>query len=278
MKKMILLLAASLFAGAAHAQYNVGDVVSIDGHRSIVIEVDATGQHGIAMLLDRILTAEEIAANKAKDDEEYAKIKALPKADRKAHYAKLQAETRVADSIRVQHMLAICDRLTDNGEDNRKVFDKYCAENNVDVEKYFPEYASVHKLGEKWYLAGDAELAKVVAFVCGGYGKAYQYPATDIRDKHSKIHAEAGYEDVVLMGFNERGEPRAGLRSSTWHRSEGYDDPDLNGIMPHLAAPYKLAPPKGTVYYYYEHKMPVLKNYIAIYSYKETVAVPMFNF
>ncbi len=280
-KSVLMMMAACLFAGAAHAQYNVGDVVSIDGHRSIVIEVDATGQHGIAMQLDRILTAEEIAANKAKNDEEYAKVKALPKAERKAHYAKLGEETRIEDSIRKQHMLNICDRLTPNGVENRRVFDEYCKENNVDVAKYFPEYAAVHKLGDKWYLAGDAELEKVVAFLCGGYGKDHKFPATDILDKHKKIHAEAGYEDAVLMGFNEHGQPFASLKSSTWHQTEEYDKPELNGIMPHIAMIYNLAPPKGTVHYYYEHKTGHTKFLVLMniyHSYKQAVAVPLFNF
>ncbi len=254
MKKTLLTIAAIFTAAtAANAQYKVGDCISINDVPAIVVSVDASGEHGLALQLDRVLEQFEIEQNQAVSLENREEWKSLSKAERKALRAEEAEKARVEREERINHMMAIIDRVghdggtstSRNGKVNMEAVEAYCAEKGLDIEKAFPEYAWVKSLGEGWYLPGDAELEVAYKFICGGFGKDIRHSRDYIKAKNDAIQAQAGFEKNVL--------PNYPVKSSTWvkHTLEEKEDP-VYRITPHLAMPYGIQGMKAdaNVYWY----------------------------
>lgn len=52
MKKLLLLLVAMTTFLSAYAQYKVGDIYNANGLKGLVVDVDASGKHGLLLSLE----------------------------------------------------------------------------------------------------------------------------------------------------------------------------------------------------------------------------------
>lgn len=111
-------------------------------------------------------------------------------------------------------MFAICNETTLEGKHNFKVIEKYCSENNVDMEQVFPDFARVKKLGEGWFIPGDAELAYIHNYISRGYGTKMKL--NEFKEKVEKIRKNKGFEECIFPGFYSIKVPCQGYKSSTW--------------------------------------------------------------
>lgn len=132
MKKVLFALAAMLCTLSANAKgYKVGDFYENNGLKGIVVRVDATGEHGLIMSLDRC---------------KKAWIKG----------------TKKNLSTNAFH--------EDDGEKNMNELQKYITENGSSWEE-FPVFAWARSLGEGWYIPASDELKDILVAINGGTGK-----------------------------------------------------------------------------------------------------------
>lgn len=221
----------------ANAQYSVGDVYEKDGVKAVVVYANEDGDHGLILKLDKELSKEELKDAKAA-------WKSMNKKDYKA-----QAKTKF--EVMEKHMLAVCDRLTEEGSSNFQVIEQYCSDNQIDMDEAFPDFATVKTLGPDWFIPGDRELEYVYAFICNGFGKENSFDAKDIKKGPiEKIRSNAGYEDFLLPGFNKNGQPIQGYKSSTWSQAPESEKEKLNGIAPHCTVVHMQARPMGAMKYW----------------------------
>ncbi len=131
--KKILFLLAFVFASAtvSMAQYKVGDYYEKDGVKGIVVRVDATGEHGLIMSLDKC------AKKWLKDKDAKFNTNAFHE---------------------------------DDGEKNMAVIEEYLKENGQTWE-IFPYFEWCKSLGEGWYAPAADELRDILKMINGGEGK-----------------------------------------------------------------------------------------------------------
>ena len=145
MKKFILSVLCAFMGFAAIAQYNVGEVVEIDGVKTIVFHSDDEHTYAISLW-----AKDKDVRKKFKDELDEGKY--LPYTD-------------------IKHMEAVFDDLSKMGRNNQDVVESYCEKNNVDINVAFPLYAWVDKLGGDWFLPGDKELELYAQFTGAGFGR-----------------------------------------------------------------------------------------------------------
>lgn len=133
-------------------------------------------------------------------------------------------------------MFAICNETTLEGKHNFKVIEKYCSENNVDMEQVFPDFARVKKLGEGWFIPGDAELAYIHNYISRGYGTKMKL--NEFKEKVEKIRKNKGFEECIFPGFYSIKVPCQGYKSSTWSADSESKKEKFNGVMPHCSVQY----------------------------------------
>lgn len=128
MKKLFLVVVAIIAAISVNAQYRIGDIVTIGGVKGIVVDVDATGSHGLIMSLDE------------------------SKADWVVHKS-LALETNAF--------------YEDDGMKNMEAVEKYIAESGKSWTS-FPLFAWARSLGDGWYIPSREELLTIWANLSGG--------------------------------------------------------------------------------------------------------------
>lgn len=130
MKKMLFAIMAMFVALSAKAGYSVGDYYEKDGVKGIVIKVDASGEHGLIMSLDR--------------------FKGNWSSDKKAKF-----ETNAF--------------FEDDGQKNMDAVGKYLAESGKSWS-LFPYYEWCRSKGEGWYAPALDELTALVTALNGSVG------------------------------------------------------------------------------------------------------------
>lgn len=128
MKKFFLMAIAVVTAIGANAQYKIGDICTLDGVKGIVVDVDATGAHGLIMSLEE------------------------SKADWIAHKS-LAMETNAF--------------YEDDGMKNMQAIERYIAENGSSWYS-FPLFAWARSLGDGWYIPSREELITIWTNLNGG--------------------------------------------------------------------------------------------------------------
>lgn len=152
MKKSIIAICALMASiTAMNAQnYKVGDVYDTNGLKGIVIDVDASGQHGLIMSLDD--SAADWAFVAKKD---------------KAHKS-VPTDTEAFDE--------------NDGQKNMEVIEKYINETGITWD-YFPLFKWARELGDGWYIPAKNELKKLVVAINGGE----EYDADHLKELNKTI-------------------------------------------------------------------------------------------
>lgn len=128
MKKLLLLVVAMTTIFSAYAQYKVGDIYNVNGLKGLVVNVDASGKHGLILSL-------------AESDKDWIEDEALAM-ETNAFY----------EDDGMKNMLAIEQYITENG----KSWDS------------FPLFAWARSLGEGWYIPAREELLTIWTNLNGG--------------------------------------------------------------------------------------------------------------
>lgn len=146
MKKILFTLLALLCTVIAHA-YNVGDYYEKDGLKGIVVRVDASGEHGLIMSLEK-------SAKRWLDGGD--------------------------DKFSTNAF------FEDDGEKNMAVIEKYINENGKSWSM-FPYFEWCRSLGDGWYAPATDELKDILKAINGGEGKynsKFMKKITKILKKH----------------------------------------------------------------------------------------------
>lgn len=129
MKKLFLMMIVALLGAiSANAQYKVGDIYNQGGLRGLVVDVDATGKHGL------ILSLKECKKDWLADKS-------------------LTMETNAF--------------YEDDGMKNMQAIETYIAEHNLSWDK-FPLFAWARSLGDGWYIPSRGELVIIWTNLNGG--------------------------------------------------------------------------------------------------------------
>lgn len=128
MKKFLLLVVAMTTMLSAYAQYKVGDIYNVGGLKGLVVNVDASGKHGL------ILSLEE-------SDKDWIEDEALAMETNAFH--------------------------EDDGMKNMLAIEKYINENGKSWDS-FPLFAWARSLGEGWYIPAREELLTIWTNLNGG--------------------------------------------------------------------------------------------------------------
>lgn len=129
MKKLFFTLIAAIIGSiGANAQYKIGDICTLGNTRCLVVDVDASGQHGLVLSL------------KECDKDWLADMS-------------LEMETNAF--------------FEDDGMKNMEAIAKYVSENNLSWDK-FPLFAWARSLGEGWYIPSRGELNTIWKNLNGG--------------------------------------------------------------------------------------------------------------
>lgn len=209
MKKIICVLIFALCCGLSElsAQYAVGDVFEKDDVKAVVFYVDETGEHGLAITLNVVVTKEDI--KKAQAD-----LKAQKKAMTKEEKLKQKEEAKDAGK-RMQELYekmkgyyADLESLTTvEGKHNAKVIKDYCKEKGIDMQVCFPTLCWAETLGEGWFIPGEKEAALYADFISYGVGEpAYKkVKNSEMNEKYNNLNnavkSNSGYENYSLPKY-----------------------------------------------------------------------------
>lgn len=201
-KLFLLAVIAVCFCTNVNA-VELGDYMEIDGVPSIVIYVDATGEHGLVMSavapnslgeketkfaaafspMNRI-NAQKIFSSK--NWQEYKNMArdeyGIERADFEAAYMELPTldyfdyyNYTMSKSKKEfeKHLRNLAWQTTEFGKENAKVIRNYCEENDVDMKTFFPDQYWAESLGDGWFIPGNAEIELYADFLGQPIGFAY---------------------------------------------------------------------------------------------------------
>lgn len=158
---LALAIAICIPAIASAQKYETGQIITIDGLNCVVVDVDSTGEHGLAAgppvaLYDKKKYSPQefvLKKFKAKDKSQ----EPMSFFERKRFDCVLMADLKKKEEEK--YVEPVLERLTSNsGEEVQKIIAGYCEQNNIDMKTYFPEHAWVQSLGEGWFLGGWNEI------------------------------------------------------------------------------------------------------------------------
>lgn len=198
MKKSIILALLAIFcASTASAQYAVGDIFEKDDVKGIVFYVDDSGEHGLAITAQKVMTKEEIKAY-------YAEQKAKRKAMTKEQKAEMKAFQKEMSANIVKYYADLQSKCGLEGKENAAIIKQYCAENNINMEYYFPNHHWASTLGEGWFIPGEKEAALYSEFISFGVGKPcykgikWSEMQKKYNDLNNAMKSNSGYENYIL--------------------------------------------------------------------------------
>ena len=182
-KLFLLAIIAVCFCTNVNA-VELGDYMEIDGVPSIVIYVDATGEHGLVMSATAHDSKEDKAIKKYIDrsiikmDKDFAK-RGIDASNVNKNYLNLyltlppysdKQYQKMKKQI-VKHLENLAGATTAYGQENADIIANYCADNNLDMSLYFPDQAWAAELGNGWFIPGNAELEIFATFMGAEYHK-----------------------------------------------------------------------------------------------------------
>ncbi len=197
-KLFLLAVIAVCFCTNVNA-VELGDYMEIDGIPSIVIYVDASGEHGLVMSAtahrDDIKNIQKIFASKHWEEYKSRCINEFgkPRPDFEAAYLDMpeydyKAYKKMRKNIMKKHLPALASMLTEKGKENAEKIADYCADNGIDMSIYFPDQTWAQSLGEGWFIPGNAEIELYAVFLGEGQeiGEDYAKSIFEIQKKDKK--------------------------------------------------------------------------------------------
>lgn len=185
MKKVfILLVCNSLFSLSVFAQtHRIGEAFIKDGVPCVIIHVDESGEHGLAMSL----TPTPKALQTAKKTGEYKWFYNPRKIKGKERKLILECRTEYynrfkCDTLRVRTSnISTANRTVTSlsGKENMKNVIDYCNDKGISMEMYFGEYYWAQNLGDGWFIPGAEELEMFI--------KIYGYEALGSKNSQGII-------------------------------------------------------------------------------------------
>ena len=151
---MAALLCLSLAASAQ--KYQLGQIITLDGHNCVVVRVDSTGEHGLAAGPSLFFYGKHKYTPHKFSDKKF-RGKNTDDALRMLELGRLYGMPlpEVKEREEDAYVLPILGSLAnDFGEQNQQTIVRYCQEKGIDMAKYFPEFAWAQSLGEGWFLGG----------------------------------------------------------------------------------------------------------------------------
>lgn len=179
-KLFLLAIIAMCFCTNVNA-VELGDYMEIDGIPSVVIYVDASGEHGLVMsatahdskeakvikkYLDKTATRINKLSKEGVDlsivDFNYLNLYLTlpPYSDKQ--YQKMEKQI-------FKHLENLSGATSAYGKENAEIYANYCTENGLDMSIYFPDQAWAAELGNGWFIPGNAELEKYAEFMGAEY-------------------------------------------------------------------------------------------------------------
>ena len=162
---LIMAAAFSCAIGAWSQKYEVGQLITLDGHNCIVVQVDSTGEHGLAAgpslaLYDsKKYTPEKYVEKKFRGDKKKKNAPRFFQAGRLSCVLKQDLSDEEEKTLRTP----ILESLTSaHGEDNQRAIHQYCETKGVDMAKVFPVYHWAEGLGEGWFIGGVSEANRYI--------------------------------------------------------------------------------------------------------------------
>lgn len=194
MKKLLMMVMLAVLCQWGYSQYQPGDYYQEDGLDCVVIKVNEDGQSGLVMTLPGELP---LFLPSVEWDIDTTSRKALMKSimNMSRHNTKSWCSLLLG---------RFCLEPKEKGEDNMVQVEKYCAENNFDMSKVYPEYDVVKALGDGWVFPGTKELEVLNEFLMDekgkkNRGKRFQvYHPDDIWKKLSMLNYQLPEECRLL--------------------------------------------------------------------------------
>lgn len=167
-RTFIMVAALCCTLGTWSQQYEVGQLITLNGHNCIVVEVDSTGEHGLAagpalMLYDsKKYTPEKYIEKKCHGDK---KTKHAPRFFWAGRLGCMQMQ-KLSEDEEEALKTPILDSLTSaHGADNQRIILRYCETKGVDMERVFPAHYWADNLGDDWFVGGDYEVRKYINLI-----------------------------------------------------------------------------------------------------------------
>lgn len=176
MTKFFFAMVCILSCTIAYA-YELGEYVFVNDVPAIVIYVDSTGEHGLFMSATACYDKHEVQKLfgtknwKAFTDDIKVPNITITRSLRGFEDAYLSMPTfdyvKYANmKMQRQKLLTLLrHKTTAYGKENAKIITEFCKENDVDINKYFPDQVWASELGEGWFIPGNAELELYTKFL-----------------------------------------------------------------------------------------------------------------
>lgn len=166
MRKFFIILCVVMCSVCVKGQ-KLGDYMEIDGVPGFVFYLDETGEHGLVMSMWPIMAGwEKIQTKSLRKEgiltEEHMKKLSLPK----------EKKIKISNKEMKKYYSDLSKLLGDDGEENRKIIEEYCNNNNLPLS-IFKGQAFAASLGEGWFIPGDNEVTKFSIFLAGGVGENF---------------------------------------------------------------------------------------------------------
>ena len=145
MKHITLLVSFALIGFNAIAQYQVGEVVDIDGIKTIVFYSDDEHTYAISL---------------------WNQDKGV-----KQKYKTELEEGLYLPYSNIEYAHDIYSEVGKYGRANQDIVEKYCQDNSLDICEAFPLFGWANKLGDDWFIPGDRELELFAQFCGNGFGE-----------------------------------------------------------------------------------------------------------
>ena len=179
-KLFLLAVIAVCFCTNVNA-VELGDYMEIDGVPSIVIYVDASGEHGLVMSATTY-DSKEAKAIKKYLDKTAVRVNKLSKEGVDMSLVDLNylnlyltlppysdKQYKKMEKQIFEHLENLSGATSAYGQENAEIYANYCAENGLDMSIYFPDQAWAAELGHGWFIPGNAELEKYAEFMGAEY-------------------------------------------------------------------------------------------------------------
>ena len=181
MKKIFVAIASLVIGITASAQpYSPGQLIMFGDVPAIVITVDDSGEHGLAVSMPAVQPKSQIFYKKiwvgdVSKKEVEAAFEAHPNwMYSNSEWVYLANKAKVADKLWTEVATALWEQLGSDGEKNTEIIKQYCAEKGYKVAAYFPWVQWAIDLGDGWFCPGKNEVKAFAKFYAGGIGSEYK--------------------------------------------------------------------------------------------------------
>lgn len=174
MRKIFIILCTVMCSVCVNGQ-KLGDYMEIDGVPGFVFYLDETGEHGLVMSMWPIMVGWEKTQTKSLRKEGIITEEHMKKLSFSKEEMKKMSKNKSSHKEMKKYYSELSKLLGDDGEENRKIIQEYCNNNNLPLS-IFKGQAFAASLGEGWFIPGDNEVTKFSIFLAGGVGENFLIP------------------------------------------------------------------------------------------------------